>query len=66
MCLDFKPFPYAELHPNGPDLLLYENALLTILIKGCGAHLQPSLVHHSVHAETEEAKSQLTQEKRNG
>lgn len=37
---------------------------MTVLIKECGAFLQPSLVHHSVHAEIKLAKSQLTQEKR--
>lgn len=39
-----NPFPYAELYPDGPGLLLYKNALLTALIKGCGTHLQPSLI----------------------
>lgn len=62
LCLDFNPFPYAELHPDGPGLLLYENALQTVLIKGCGAHPQLSLNHHSVHGEMRVAVSQLAQE----
>jgi len=50
------------LYPDGLGLLLYENAFLTVLIKGCGVHLQPSLIRCIVYGEKRVAMSQLAQE----